>query len=115
VLRFLREAADDPDVEEVWATLYRVAPDSAVVEALVRAARAGKRVTAVVEVQARFDEAANLAWAERMEAAGVRTIHGVPGLKVHAKLLLVVRREGFESRRLACLSTGNFNERTARV
>lgn len=115
VLRFLREAADDPDVEEVWATLYRVAPDSAVVEALVRAARAGKRVTAVVEVQARFDEAANLAWAERMEAAGVRTIHGVPGLKVHAKLLLVVRREGAEPRRLACLSTGNFNERTARV
>jgi polyphosphate kinase len=116
ILRFLREAAADASVEEVWATLYRVAPDSAVVEALASAALAGKRVTAIVEVQARFDEAANLAWSERLESAGVRTIHGVPGLKVHAKLLLVVRRrEGREEvERLACLSTGNFNERTAR-
>lgn len=114
VLRFLREAAADPEVEEVWATLYRVAPESAVVQALVTAAQAGKRVTAIVEVQARFDEAANLAWADRLQSAGVRTIHGIAGLKVHAKLLLAVRREGAETRRLACLSTGNFNERTAR-
>jgi len=80
----------------------------------VEAARAGKRVTAIVEVQARFDEEANLAWGERLKDAGVRTIHGVPGLKVHAKLLLVVRRRGEEVERLAALSTGNFNERTAR-
>ena len=115
VLRFLAEAAADAAVEEVWITLYRVAPQSAVVQALVDAARAGKRVTAVVEVQARFDEAANLEWAARMEAAGVRVIHGLPGLKVHAKLVLVARREGERVRDYVLLSTGNFNERTARI
>lgn len=115
VLRFLAQAAADPAVEEIWITLYRVAPNSAVAQSLVDAAQRGKRVTAVVEVQARFDEAANLEWAGRMEAAGVRTIHGVPRLKVHAKLLLVVRREGRSRRRYALLATGNFNERTARI
>ncbi|HEX5726831.1 MAG TPA: polyphosphate kinase 1, partial [Longimicrobiaceae bacterium] len=115
VLRFLAEAAGDPEVEEMWITLYRVASPSAVVQSLVEAAGRGKRVTAVVEVQARFDEAANLEWAERMRDAGVRVIHGVPGLKVHAKLALAARREGGALRDYALLATGNFNERTARV
>lgn len=115
LLRFVREAAADERVGEIWVTLYRVARDSEVVEALIRAAGAGKRVTAVVEVQARFDEDANLRWAERLTEAGVRTIYGVPGLKVHAKLVLVRAREGAGLPDLACLSTGNFNERTATV
>lgn len=115
VLRFLQEAAADPRVEELWITLYRVAPESEVVGALVDAARTGKRVTAFIEVQARFDEAANLAWAERLEAAGVRTIYSIPGLKVHAKLVLATLRDGSSQRALACLCTGNFNERTARI
>jgi polyphosphate kinase len=115
VLRFLSETAADPDVEEMWITLYRVAQGSAVVKALVEAAERGKRVTAVVEVQARFDEAANLESAAALEAAGVRVIHGLPGLKVHAKLALVARRENGELRDYVLLSTGNFNERTARI
>jgi polyphosphate kinase len=115
VIRFLEEAADDPAVEEIWITLYRVARDSQVVSALIRAAEQGRRVHAFVEVKARFDEEANLEWAGRMEAAGVRTIYSMPDLKVHAKLLLVVRREESRRRRYAYLATGNFNEKSARV
>ncbi|NNF28556.1 MAG: polyphosphate kinase 1 [Gemmatimonadetes bacterium] len=114
VERFLTEAADDPAVEEIWASLYRVASDSVVARALIRGAKAGKAVTAVVEVQARFDEASNLAWADQMEAAGVRVIFTRLGLKMHAKLLLVGRREGSGLRRFAYIGTGNFNESTAR-
>ncbi len=115
VLRFVAEAAADPAVEEIWITLYRVAPQSAIVQSLVEAAGAGKRVTAVVEVQARFDEAANLEWAERLKQAGARVVHGPPELKVHAKLVLVARREGGALREYCLLATGNFNERTARI
>ncbi len=115
VIRFLEEAAADPAVEDVHATLYRVARGSRVVRALAAAAEAGKRVTAFVEVKARFDEANNLAQAAEMEAAGVRVRYSMPGLKVHAKLLLVGRREGEGLRDYAILSTGNFNEQTARV
>ncbi|HEU0051949.1 MAG TPA: polyphosphate kinase 1 [Longimicrobium sp.] len=115
VLRFLAEAAADEAVEEMWITLYRAAPKSGVVKALVDAAEAGKRVTAIVEVQARFDEAANLEWAAALQAAGVRVVHGLPGLKVHAKLVLVARREDGAARDYVLLSTGNFNERTARI
>lgn len=115
VVRFLEEAAADPDVEEVWATLYRVAPDSAVVKALLKAAEQGKNVTAFVELKARFDESSNLHWAEQMEAAGVRTLYGLSELKVHAKLALVVRQEGTARRQYAYLGTGNFNEKTART
>ncbi len=115
VTRFLEEAADDPGVESISITLYRVAEESAVVKALMRAARRGARVTAFVEVQARFDEARNLRWAEEMAEAGVRTIYSMPGMKVHAKLALVSRREGEGTRLYAYLSTGNFNENTARV
>ncbi len=115
VIRLLREAAADPAVEEIWITLYRVARDSAVATALIEAAGAGKKITAFVEVKARFDEESNLDWAERMEAAGVRTLYSMPGLKVHAKLLLIVRREGEDRRAYAYLGTGNFNEKTARI
>lgn len=115
VIRFLDEAAADGDVEEVWATLYRVAKGSAVVDALARAAETGKRVTAFVEVKARFDEEHNLDMAEKMKAAGVRVHYSMPGLKVHSKLLLVGRREGDALVDYAVLATGNFNEKTARV
>ena len=115
VIAFVREAARDPAVEEIWASLYRVARDSAVVQALIDAAERGKRVTAFVEVQARFDEASNLAWADRMEAAGIRVLYSRPGIKVHAKLLLVVRAEEGQHRTYAYLGTGNLNEKTART
>ncbi|MCI0436160.1 MAG: polyphosphate kinase 1 [Gemmatimonadetes bacterium] len=115
VIRLLEEAAADPDVHDIRITLYRIARDSAVARALIEAARNGKRVTAFVEVKARFDEESNLDWAGRMEAAGVRTLYSMPGLKVHAKLLLITRREADADRLYAYLGTGNFNEKTARV
>lgn len=115
VIRFLEEAANDPDVESVWITLYRTASRSAVIEQLIRAAEAGKQVTAFVEVKARFDEASNLRWAERMEEAGIRTLYSFPDLKVHSKLALVGRREAGEKRWYAYLATGNFNEKTSKI
>ncbi|HMB90446.1 MAG TPA: polyphosphate kinase 1, partial [Rhodothermales bacterium] len=115
VIRFLEEAAEDPDVEGLWITLYRIADDSAVAKALVRAAEQGKQVTAFVEAKARFDEATNLRWAERMEDAGVNVLYSMPGIKVHTKLALVARREDDECCYYAYLGTGNFNEKTARV
>jgi len=114
VLKFLEQAAADPDVDSIWITLYRTAPNSAVVGALLEAARQGKQVTAFVEVKARFDEASNLEWAAQMEAAGVRTLYSFRDLKVHAKMLLVGRQED-EHKWYAYLSTGNFNEATSRV
>jgi polyphosphate kinase len=113
VIRFLNEAARDPDVEEVYLTIYRVSRDSPICCALLDAAERGKKTRVFVEVQARFDEAANLEWAARMERAGVVTMYSIPGIKVHAKLALVVRREAGERRRYSYLGTGNFNERTA--
>ncbi len=114
VLRFFNEAATHPDVTEVAITLYRVAADSAIAEALSSAARNGKRVTVFVELKARFDEANNLHWGKRLEAAGVRLVYSIPGLKVHAKVALVTLRRGGEARRVGLLATGNFNETTAR-
>lgn len=114
VLRFLEEAAADPDVEEIFITLYRTARRSAVIRALLQAAAQGKQVTAFVEIKARFDEASNLEWAAQMEAGGIRTLYSLPGLKVHAKLILVVRREAEGRRGYAYLGTGNLNEKTAR-
>ncbi|HZD06292.1 MAG TPA: polyphosphate kinase 1, partial [Longimicrobiales bacterium] len=114
VVRFLTEAAADPDVEEIWLTVYRVSSDSKVLAALLDAADRGKKVRVFVEVMARFDEESNLRWAERLEKAGILTIYSIPGLKVHAKLALAVRREGGDRRRYAYLGTGNFNEHTAR-
>lgn len=113
VVRFFEEAAADETAEEVWVTLYRVAADSAVVKALIAAAEAGKRVTAFVEVKARFDEAGNLYWAERMEEAGVRVLYSMPEVKVHTKIGLVGRRRDGRSQYTAYLGTGNLNEKTA--
>jgi polyphosphate kinase len=99
----------------VWMTVYRVARDSDVLNALIRAAGNGKRVTVFMEVQARFDEESNLVWSDRLKAAGVRTLFSMKGLKVHAKIALVVRREGGTRVGYAYVGTGNFNEKTARV
>lgn len=115
LLRFVEEAASDPDVTTVSATLYRVAAGSRIVEGLIKAARRGAMATAFVEVKARFDEAHNLACAERMQKAGVRILYSMPGLKVHAKLVLVSRKtpDGVES--FAYVGTGNLNEVTSRI
>lgn len=113
VLHFLNEAATDPDVESIFITLYRVAGNSAIARTLIEGVKNGKKVTAFVEVKARFDEESNIYWAGEMEAAGVRVLYSFPGLKVHSKLCLVERREGETLRRYAYLSTGNFNEKTA--
>jgi len=113
--RFLREAAEDPDVLAIKQTLYRAGRQSSVINALELAAERGKRVTVLVELKARFDEENNIEWARRLEAAGASVIYGVAGLKTHAKACLVVRREPEGIRRYVHLSTGNYNERTARL
>ncbi len=111
VIRMLKEAAIDPKVEKIMVTQYRVAKNSAVVEALIGAAQNGKDVTVFVEVKARFDETANLHFAKEMERAGIKIIYSIPGIKVHAKVALILRKD--ESSNYAFLSTGNFNEKTA--
>ena len=114
VTRVLNEAAADPRVSAISITLYRVASKSAVVKALLKAAKHGKQVTAVVELKARFDEESNLFWAEKLQRAGAHVIFTPPELKVHSKLLLITRREADETtRRYAYFSTGNFNESTS--
>jgi polyphosphate kinase len=115
VAELVQVAADDADVIAIKQTLYRTEPGSVVVEALARAAENGKQVTAIVEVQARFDEERNIAWARRLEEAGVQVVYGLVGIKTHAKVLLVIRREGDTLRRYVHLSTGNYNAKTARL
>ena len=112
VIRFLQEAAVHPKVSSIQITLYRVARDSEVVKQLINAAQGGKKVTAFVEVKARFDEESNIRWAEELEKAGVRVLYSFPGMKVHAKLCLVTLDDG-SIKQYAYLSTGNFNEKVA--
>jgi polyphosphate kinase len=114
ILRFFNEAANNPDVEEINVTLYRVASDSKIVNALISAAKNGKQVKVVVELKARFDEANNLKWAKKMKNAGVQIIYSVTALKVHAKIALVKTRKGDRIAYSGLLATGNFNEGTAR-
>jgi polyphosphate kinase len=114
ILRFFNEAAIDPNVKEIYITLYRVAADSHIVNALISAAKNGKRVTVFVELKARFDEANNLKWSKKMKAAGVKIINSIPGLKVHAKVALVKRWDNKQWKNYTLMATGNFNEATGR-
>ena len=115
VIDLLKTAAMDPQVDSIRICLYRVAGESRVVDALINAAHNGKKVTAVVELAARFDEQANIAWAQRLTDGGIQVQFGIAGLKVHSKLLLISRREDGQRRYYSHIGSGNFNEKTARL
>jgi polyphosphate kinase len=115
VLEFLRQAVSDPQVLAIKQTIYRTGPNSELMDLLREAVRKGKEVTVVVELKARFDEEANINWAEMLESIGAQVLYGVVGLKTHAKMMLITRREGKSLKRYGHLSTGNYNPRTARL
>tara|TARA_R110002012_G_scaffold322096_1_gene555330 strand:- start:12403 stop:14475 length:2073 start_codon:yes stop_codon:yes gene_type:complete len=115
IIKFLREAALDPKVRAIKITVYRLANNSQVAASLINAVKNGKQVTVQIELQARFDEQANIEYAEQLQAEGVKLKFGVPGLKVHSKICLIEREEGADIKRYGFISTGNFNESTARI
>ncbi len=115
VIRFLKEAAADPQVQAIKITLYRTAKNSGVIRELINAAKNNKDVTAFVECKARFDEESNIHWAEELAANGVKVLYSFPGIKVHCKLCLVYRKEDEQIKKYAYLATGNFNESTAKI
>lgn len=115
IINLLREASIDPSVESIKITLYRVADSSKIANALINAVKNGKKVTVLVELQARFDEENNIYWANKLQEEGARVIYGVPGLKVHSKLCLVTARENGKEVHYAHIGTGNFNEQTSRI
>ena len=115
VTHFVEEAAKDPKVLAIKTTLYRVSPNSPIVQALLRAAEAGKEVSVLVELQARFDEEANITWARALEEVGAHVVYGLVGYKTHCKACLIVRQEADGIRRYCHLSTGNYNVRTTGV
>jgi len=115
VVNFFEQAAVDPYVTHIKIIQYRVAKKSKIMNALIKAVENGKQVTAFIEIKARFDEAANLAWGERLEAAGVKVFYSMPGLKVHSKMALIKRSVKGVDEHYAYFSTGNFHEGTAKV
>jgi polyphosphate kinase len=115
VERFVAQAVDDPGVLAIKMTVYRTSPDSSLIPSLITAAERGKQAVCMVEVKARFDERRNIGWARALEEAGAHVVHGLPGLKTHAKALLIVRREGSGVRHYVQVGTGNYNAKTARI